>query len=110
MFCCGYSFALSTLENEAALSFMYRARYGFLILYWLVGGVMIIGTLVAAVAIRVSDHLAIYTISENVLMFSIVNLIPFSIMSGMTVFSYQTLRYQVNDVDRDYSNDHTDIF
>ena len=55
MICCGYSFALSTLENKAALSLMFKSRYGFLALFWFVGGVMMISALVAAVAFRVSD-------------------------------------------------------
>ena len=110
MFCCAYSFALSTFENEAALYIMYKARYGFLALYWLVGGAMTISTIVAAVAFRISDQLAIYTISENVLNFSLVILVPFALMAAMTVFSYQSLRYQVKDVDREYPDDHTDIF
>lgn len=91
--CCAYSFAVSTIQNEAALKFLYVARYAFGSIFALVGGSIALATVVAAMAYQVSDHLAIYTISENVLNFSIIILVPFVIMSAMTMCTYSSLYY-----------------
>ena len=84
---------------------MYMARYAFLAIFILVGGCIFAATVVAIMAFQVSDHIAIYTISENVLNFSIIVLIPFTLMSAMTMCTYNNLHYQIYSEDIEFPVD-----
>ena len=110
MVCCAYSFSISTVEDLEALKIMYVARYAFGIIFILVGGSIAIATVAAAMAVRVSDHIAIYTISENVLNFTIIILIPFAIMTVMTMCTYSNLYYKIYNRDIVFPLENSDFF
>ena len=81
---------------------MYKARFAFIAIYILVGGTILIPTCAAGMAFAVADQLAIYTISETVLNYSLVVLVPFSIMAIMTTCAYNLRYYEIYDQDMDY--------
>ena len=93
--CCAYSFFLVTLEKGTPLEYMYRARFAFVAIYLLVLVTILIPTFAAAMAFAVSDQLAIYTVSESVLNFSVVILVPFTIMAAMTTCAYNLRYYEI---------------
>ena len=100
--CCAYSFFLVTLEKGRGLEYMYKARYGFIAIYLLVAVTILIPTIAAGMAFAVSDQLAIYTVSESVLNFSVVILVPFTIMAAMTTCSYNLRYYEIYDEEMDF--------
>lgn len=108
--CCAYSFTLVTTDNMTSLKYLYQARYAFIILFWLVGGVIFISTLAAGMAFAVADQLGIYTVSESVLNFSLVILVPFAIMAGMTTCSYNFRYYEIYDEEINFPLDRNSIF
>ena len=100
--CCAYSFFLVTLEKGTALEYMYKARYGFIAIYLLVAVTILVPTCAAGMAYAVSDQLAIYTVSESVLNFSVVILVPFTIMAAMTTCAYNLRYYEINGENMDF--------
>ena len=93
--CCVYSFVLVTLKVGKPLEYAYKARHLFTAIYMLVGGTIFLSTAAAGMAYAVADQLAIYTISESVLTFSMVILIPFTILAVMTSCSYNLRYYEI---------------
>ena len=100
--CCAYSFMMVSIEKGEALEYMFKARYAFIVLYVLVGGTILMTTCVAGMAFAVSDQLAIYTISETVLSYTVAVLIPFAIMTAMTTCAYNMRYYEIYDEDMDF--------
>ena len=91
-----------TLEKGKALEYVYKARYAFIVIYILVGGTIAITTCVAGMAFAVADQLAIYTITEAVLSYTVAVLIPFTIMTAMTTCAYNSRYYEIYDKDMNF--------
>lgn len=58
----------------------------------------------------VSDQLAIYTISESVLNYSMVVLIPFTILAIMTSCSYNMRYYEIYEENMEFPQRENDLF
>ena len=100
--CCAYSFLLVTLDNGTPLEMLYKSRYAFIAIYILVGLTVLIPTCAAGMAYAVADQLAIYTVSESVLNYSLLVLVPFVVMTVMTTCAYNLRYYEIYGEDMNF--------